>query len=33
MALTDNWTLAYQGKVRDVYIPHGASNMADASEL
>ena len=33
MALTDNWTLAYQGKVRDVYIPRGASNMADASEL
>jgi len=33
VALTDNWTLAYQGKVRDVYIPHGASNMADASEL
>ncbi len=33
MALTDNWTLAYQGKVRDVYIPVGASTMADASEL
>jgi len=33
VALTDNWTLAYQGKVRDVYIPRGASNMADASEL
>ena len=33
MALTDDWTLAYQGKVRDVYIPHGASTMADASEL
>ncbi len=33
MALTDNWTLAYQGKVRDVYIPRGASTMADASEL
>ncbi len=33
MALTDNWTLAYQGKVRDVYIPVGASIMADASEL
>ena len=33
MALTDDWTLAYQGKVRDVYIPHGASNMAEASKL
>jgi phosphoribosylaminoimidazole-succinocarboxamide synthase len=33
VALTDNWTLAYQGKVRDVYIPVGASTMADASEL
>ena len=33
MALTDDWTLAYQGKVRDVYIPHGASTMANASEL
>ena len=33
MALTDDWALAYQGKVRDVYIPHGASNMADAPEL
>jgi phosphoribosylaminoimidazole-succinocarboxamide synthase len=33
VALTDNWTLAYQGKVRDLYIPVGASTMADASEL
>ena len=33
MALTDDWSLAYQGKVRDVYIPHGASSMAEASEL
>jgi len=33
VALTDDWTLAYQGKVRDVYIPHGASTMANASEL
>jgi len=33
VALTDDWSLAYQGKVRDVYIPHGASSMAEASEL
>jgi phosphoribosylaminoimidazole-succinocarboxamide synthase len=33
VALSDNWTLAYQGKVRDVYIPLGASSLADASEL
>ena len=28
-----NWTLAYQGKVRDVYIPKEASSMADARKL
>ena len=31
-ALSD-WTLAYQGKVRDVYIPQGASTIADAPHL
>ena len=30
--LTD-WTLAYQGKVRDVYIPRKESSIADASKL
>lgn len=33
MALTDHWTLAYQGKVRDVYIPLEASSMEGASKL
>jgi len=31
-ALSD-WTLAYQGKVRDVYIPQGTSTIADAPHL
>ncbi|MFZ9105697.1 MAG: phosphoribosylaminoimidazolesuccinocarboxamide synthase [Pontimonas sp.] len=31
-ALSD-WTLAYQGKVRDVYIPQGASTIADSPHL
>jgi phosphoribosylaminoimidazole-succinocarboxamide synthase len=33
MDALSNWTLAYQGKVRDVYIPHGASTIADATNL
>ena len=31
-ALSD-WTLAYQGKVRDVYIPQGASTITDSPHL
>jgi phosphoribosylaminoimidazole-succinocarboxamide synthase len=31
-ALSD-WALAYQGKVRDVYIPQGASTIADSPHL
>ena len=33
MATLSEWTLAYQGKVRDVYIPLGASSLADAERL
>jgi phosphoribosylaminoimidazole-succinocarboxamide synthase len=33
MDVLSDWTLAYQGKVRDVYIPHGASTVADAPRL
>ena len=33
MATLSDWTLAYQGKVRDVYIPQAASSLEDASRL
>ena len=33
MVTLSEWTLAYQGKVRDVYIPLGASSLADAERL
>ena len=33
MATLSDWTLAYQGKVRDVYIPQEASSLEDASRL
>jgi phosphoribosylaminoimidazole-succinocarboxamide synthase len=33
MTALPEWTLAYQGKVRDVYIPQGASSLDDASQL
>jgi phosphoribosylaminoimidazole-succinocarboxamide synthase len=33
MATLSEWTLAYQGKVRDVYIPLGASSLEEASRL
>jgi phosphoribosylaminoimidazole-succinocarboxamide synthase len=33
MATLSNWTLAYQGKVRDVYIPQEASSLENASRL
>lgn len=33
MATLSEWTLAYQGKVRDVYIPQGASSLEEASRL
>lgn len=33
MSSLADWTLAYQGKVRDVYIPLKASSMEDASRL
>jgi len=33
MSLLPDWTLAYQGKVRDVYIPKEESSIAHASKL
>ena len=33
MTALPEWNLAYQGKVRDVYIPPGASSLEDASQL
>ena len=33
MSLLPDWTLAYQGKVRDVYIPKEESSIAQASKL
>ena len=33
MTALPEWNLAYQGKVRDVYIPQGASDLEDASQL
>jgi len=33
MTALSEWTLAYQGKVRDVYIPQGASSLEDAEKL
>ena len=33
MTALPEWNLAYQGKVRDVYIPQGASSLDDASQL
>ena len=33
MTTLADWTLTYQGKVRDLYIPHSASSAADADRL